>query len=202
MLRETDSMTTGRGRRIADILTAEGHRDQVTRTHPINIPLRGQRLFQTAGFSIPYTMGPSDPAELSGPEGDGTLTMHCSTAFDRALSRRHATAYEGEFAATQQRALDLAKFVSDAPANLRSPNSPAFRAPFPPSSLSLQLRTAAEIIAVRERLSATRQMFFVATGGFDTHSNQLSTHPALLSDLSKYLNVPMPRWWNSASRNA
>ena len=55
--------------------------------------------------------------------------------------------------------------------------------PFPQSSLGAQLRTVAETIAVRGELGVGRQIFFVAQGGFDTHSAQATALPALQRDL-------------------
>ena len=44
---------------------------------------------------------------------------------------------------------------------------------FPGSNLATQLRTVARLIAVRDRLDhESSQIFFVATGGFDSHDNQ------------------------------
>ena len=41
---------------------------------------------------------------------------------------------------------------------------------------------------MQAKLSTQRQVFFVSMGGFDTHDNQLNTHPALLSTLAQGLN--------------
>jgi uncharacterized protein (DUF1501 family) len=42
----------------------------------------------------------------------------------------------------------------------------------------------ARIIAARQQLGLSRQIFFVALGGWDTHGDQLARHPALLATLS------------------
>ncbi len=54
---------------------------------------------------------------------------------------------------------------------------------FPGSRLGGQLRTVADTIAMRELLNVNRQVFFVETGGFDTHNNQASRISALQDDL-------------------
>jgi len=56
--------------------------------------------------------------------------------------------------------------------------------PFPASSLGAQLRAVAQTMAVRETLGVSRQVFFVSTGGFDTHSTQAQDLPALQQDIS------------------
>jgi uncharacterized protein (DUF1501 family) len=45
------------------------------------------------------------------------------------------------------------------------------------------------MIAVRERLGMSRQVFFVATGGFDTHDDQLADQPGLLGNVSASLEA-------------
>lgn len=60
----------------------------------------------------------------------------------------------------------------------------AFSTPFPVSQLGAQLAAVARTIAVRDTLGASRQIFFVAMGGFDTHSAQATTLPALQLDIS------------------
>lgn len=54
---------------------------------------------------------------------------------------------------------------------------------FEGGGLTAQLRAVANTISVRSRLSAQRQIFLVAIGGFDTHSAQAQTLPALLSEV-------------------
>jgi uncharacterized protein (DUF1501 family) len=53
------------------------------------------------------------------------------------------------------------------------------------NALAAQLQTVAKVIAVRNELKLTKQIFFCQFGGFDTHNSQLETQTALLSQLSK-----------------
>lgn len=62
-------------------------------------------------------------------------------------------------------------------------SAPGFSTIFPESGLGAQLRAVAETIAVRGQLSVSRQIFFVGIGGFDTHSAQAQSLPALLSQI-------------------
>ncbi|MEM9255818.1 MAG: DUF1501 domain-containing protein [Pseudomonadota bacterium] len=54
---------------------------------------------------------------------------------------------------------------------------------FPATALGGQLRKVAETIDLRDTLGARRQVFFVALGGFDTHSAQANDLPALQQDI-------------------
>ncbi|MCB1844736.1 MAG: DUF1501 domain-containing protein, partial [Halioglobus sp.] len=56
---------------------------------------------------------------------------------------------------------------------------------FPASGLGAQLQAVAQTIAVRESLGVRRQVFFVALGGFDTHSAQAAELPGLQQDVGE-----------------
>jgi uncharacterized protein (DUF1501 family) len=53
--------------------------------------------------------------------------------------------------------------------------------------LAAQLRTVANVMAVRNQLGLTRQIFFCLLDGFDTHASQLETQTPLLRQLSQAL---------------
>ena len=55
---------------------------------------------------------------------------------------------------------------------------------FPNSDIGSQLAQVAKIIQVRAALGATRQIFFCSQGGYDTHSNQLTTQVTLYGALA------------------
>ena len=55
------------------------------------------------------------------------------------------------------------------------------------SSLSNQLLMVAKLIAARQALGATRQVFFVSIGGFDLHDFLVAQHPGLLTAVDSAL---------------
>lgn len=55
--------------------------------------------------------------------------------------------------------------------------------PFPETPLGGQLKAVAETISIRDALFASRQIFFVGIGGFDTHSDQGIDLPGLLAQI-------------------
>ena len=55
--------------------------------------------------------------------------------------------------------------------------------PFPASPLGAQLHAVAQTMGVRDRLGASRQVFLVGMGGFDTHSDQSTDLPGLQQDI-------------------
>ena len=52
------------------------------------------------------------------------------------------------------------------------------------NTLATQLQTVARIIAGRNKLASSRQVFFVTLGGFDTHDGQAPNHSLLMARLS------------------
>jgi uncharacterized protein (DUF1501 family) len=58
---------------------------------------------------------------------------------------------------------------------------------FPNTSIGTQLSQVAQLIQVRASLGASRQIFFVSQGGYDTHSNQLAQQVTLYSQLAAAL---------------
>jgi len=55
---------------------------------------------------------------------------------------------------------------------------------FPGTSIGRQFQQVAGILSVRTELRINRQIFFVSLGGFDTHTNEISTHQTLFTQLN------------------
>ena len=60
---------------------------------------------------------------------------------------------------------------------------------FPSTSLGKQLQEVARIMNVRKELGAQRQIFYVAIGDFDTHSDTMRRQDVLLADLSASMSA-------------
>ena len=186
-LKGVATLKSGWGGRIADVLTAPGAALPLNQALAVNLSLSGQTLFQAGVTSVPYTMGATGPVPFFGLEGADAYTLARRAAFEKILSANHTTVYERAYATVQQRALQGAATINDALASVRSPNTVPFATAFPASPLGQQLKTVAELIAARDRLQVTRQIFFVAIGGFDTHDAQTQDQPQLLGNLSSCL---------------
>jgi uncharacterized protein (DUF1501 family) len=180
--------------RIADVFANAVTNQQL----PLNVSLSGQTLYQAANNSVPYTMGAAGPQTFSGfaTSGNGLARRQ---AFENIAKASYPTVYERAFAKVQQRALQFSDLVSNALAQPQVPDFPSLPNSATLSGLATQLRTVAKLIAVRDTLQMSRQIFFVSTGGFDTHDDQLIDQPTLLSTVSdalkrfddamQYLNV-------------
>lgn len=181
------TLKSGWGGRIADALTAPSAVPPLSQSLAVNLSLSGQTLFQAGATSVPYTMGATGPVPFFGLEGTDAYTLARRAAFESILRANYGTVYERAYASVQQRALQGAATINDALSSVRSPNAAPFATAFPTTPLGQQLKTVAELIAVRDRLQVSRQIFFVATGGFDTHDAQVQDQPQLLGNLSNSL---------------
>jgi uncharacterized protein (DUF1501 family) len=170
---------TGWAGRMADLIR-DGVAGQQMAT---NASLFGSNLFQSADETVAYVMGPSGPLQFEGfSTTPGELLNEQRLAFNRIVDAQYDTIYERGFAAVQRRAIDAADTVTTA-----IDNAPTLNTVFPLSQLGTQLETVARLIAVRDELQMQRQVFFVATGGFDSHDNQNEDQPGLLGGISEAL---------------
>ncbi len=173
-LRGRRNVATGWAGRIADLLASD-----VSGSLPLNVSLSGNSLFQAADRATPYVMGAGGPVGFKGIGSTGRAGVRRGN-FLGIASTDYESVYARSFAEVQKRALSYAAVVNSALSK-----APALATPFPSNSnLALQLRTVARLIAVRESLGLSRQIFFVAAGGFDTHSSHMIDQPLLLGDVS------------------
>jgi uncharacterized protein (DUF1501 family) len=167
--------------RIADVLAGQVTHQKLA----LNVSLAGQTLYQAGAVSVPYTIGPAGPTPFLGLGTMGEADLR--RAFESVANADYDTMYERAFATVQQRALEFGERVSTelagAPQLASLPDNPQT----PLSPLATQLRTVAKLIATRDALQMSRQIFFVAMGGFDTHDDQNDNQPGLLSTVSDAL---------------
>ncbi len=167
---------TGWGGRMADLIrTAVTDQQMAT-----NASLFGSNLFQSAQETVAYVMGPNGPLQFDGFSTDpNSILFQQREAFGRIVDAQYDSVYERGFAEVQRRAIDAADTVSSAISS-----APTLSTVFPPGQLGSQLQTVARLIAVRDQLQMQRQIFFVATGGFDSHDDQNLNQPGLLGNIS------------------
>src|SRR5262245_40421877 len=174
-LRGDAALRSGWAGRVADLLA-----QQVSGQLPLNISLSGNTLFQAGEVVRPYVMGASGAVFTGMASNSRNLARRA--AFERIASGEHTGVYEQAFGDALQRALQFATVVNNA-----LTSAPAMTTAFPVSTLGTQLKTVAKLIGSHNQLGMSRQIFFVAMGGFDTHDAQLANQPRLLSDVSAAL---------------
>jgi uncharacterized protein (DUF1501 family) len=176
-LRGKTTTDTGWAGRMADLIRLNVAGQQLA----TNVSLNGNTLFQTGDETVAYSMGSAGPLAFTGFGATG-LQREQRLAFERIIGAAYDSTYARAFAAVQQRAVQAADRVTAA-----IDQAPALATVFPASPLGQQLQTVARMIAVRGRLEMQRQIFFVATGGFDSHDNQNDDQPGLLANVSACL---------------
>ena len=146
----------------------------------------GNELFLTGQQASPYQISTEGAVEvellniLDGfrftPEGEQAFqdlrTHFLATNFNGSnlIERDIATAAENSFLSNEQYNAALGSAV---------PLTTAF----PMNFLGAQLSAVAQAISIRNILLTNRQIFFVAIGGFDTHSNQAQDLPGLQTEI-------------------
>jgi len=178
-LGEPSSVTTGWAGRMADLLLG-----QVDNSPSMNVSLDGSNIWQTGSATLSYPITSDGAVTLRGidPDSPDRATQVRSKSFMELLS--NPGLYQGELGQIQTRAMETAATVDTALQGL-TPLSTEF----PGDKLGSALRTTAQMIQARDRLGVSQQMFFIVARGWDNHSDQLNTHPGLLSGLSASLNA-------------
>jgi uncharacterized protein (DUF1501 family) len=191
---------TGWGGRLADIFAASN----VNQTLSMNVSLDGDNVFQAGVNVSPYFMSAwgveqINPILTGNIDCSGTQTWNrrrCLT-FNALLNRSHShpfeRAYVNKVKSTIQVSAQVAAAIAQFPENdpIYRPFWDAFGLPWNPSDLAelpylaKQLLMIARVIRARSTLQMSRQLFFAAIGGFDTHDSQLNDHPNLLRELSQ-----------------
>ena len=180
-LRGVAQSKTGWAGRIADLIRINVTDQQMA----TNVSLFGSTILQSADETVAYVMGSQGPIPFSG--FDDTMAGQAQrAAFERVINANYGSIYERAFAEVQRRAVASADLIADA---LNDPNTPVLNTVFPNTQLGEQLNTVARLIAVRDQLQMQRQFFFVATGGFDSHDNQVLNQPDLLGGVSEAMSA-------------
>lgn len=172
---------TGWGGRIADLLQSQNQANGLS----MNISLDGNNVFQSGNTVLPYAVDPQAGAQ----DFDGLTASDPAErlkAFQSIIDQGGASAnlLEQQQAGAVRQSRTLGNTVRTALGQ-----APVLKTAFPNSDLGRQLKMAAQLIAVRSQLGATRQVFFVSMGGFDTHDNQPIVQPRLFSVLSQALSA-------------
>ncbi len=166
--------------RINDLLRDQGYNPRLS----LNVSLTGSNIWQGGQKTLGYAMNRSGAAQFNAIRFgiNGGQGGRRADAFRALLAQGTGSSHllTQEFAGVGSRAIDSATFVTDSLASVAEPATV-----FPDTNLGMQLRMVARMIRSRSALAATRQMFFIGIGGYDTHDTQLPDQAAKLSDLSK-----------------
>jgi uncharacterized protein (DUF1501 family) len=174
---------TGWGGKMADSLTKVGLTGgSLPPNFSVAAEVMGDTVFLTGENTKKITLFPGVPPALSRETGAAgaarDTAMRSLLSFDTGLSLVRATnsIASDAFKTMQLLTSTLAK-------------SPGVPGTFPNSFLGQQLKQVAQIIQVRSEIKASRQIFFCAMVGFDTHFDQLVLQAPLLQQFSQAVDA-------------
>lgn len=174
----------GWGGRFADAVLAAGA--NAGNKEFSTITSLGNELFLTGADALPYQVGLDGAPEIdalnffAGDDGAGTQTEIYQKLRDHfeAMDFNSTNLIDRDVANAMRTALTTNEAFNQAFESIQP-----FNTSFPGNFLGQQLQAVANTIAIRDALLVNRQVFFVAIGGFDTHSNQANDLPGLQSEI-------------------
>jgi uncharacterized protein (DUF1501 family) len=151
---------------------------------PPILSVAGNTIFSTGDVTRPFTMSAGSTPGAQGFDASAAaqarfLALQQLLTFDTGVSLvQAASSVTGQ---AIQEGVVLANALK---------NIPTIQTVFPAKNgLASQLKQVAQVIAARSALNIHRQIFFCSIGGFDTHSDQLGTQAALLTQLSQAMSA-------------
>lgn len=168
---------TGWGARMAETLVAGQARTSVS----MLVSLSGTNFFQVGKTMLPFRPGPGGSPEFRIGQGTSAQDVTRYTSFRSVLNAEYTNLMENAFADLSNRSIREADTINTA---LKGTGNFTM---IPNSGLGGQLRTVAKMVQAQGPLGMTRQIFFVAMGGFDTHGDQIGPQAGLLGDVSASL---------------
>lgn len=186
-LRADQPAATGWGGRMADVF-----RTAATGMLPVSVGLGGGGIFMKGEQVYSYQVAPMryrNGAIDTGfrlarpPRADISWNWTGSNPqalFEANARLARANLLEEQFGGVMESAIDAGQFVSNAvyqETTVNGSTTYALKNPVPgawptTNRLAAQLHTVAAMIAARQALGVSRQIFFVSLGGFDNHGDQ------------------------------
>ena len=163
---------SGWGGRITDLLQSQNS----AAIFPPVTATNSCQLFCTGVQTFPATVPPTGMATLNGlTSASANAGVQQLLTFDNGVQLVQAA--NGIMTRGNNYANTLTGLLASAP---------PLQTQFPAGNLlAAQLQTVAKVMAVRNQLGLTRQIFFCLLDGFDTHSLQFETQTPLLQQLSQ-----------------
>jgi uncharacterized protein (DUF1501 family) len=174
---------TGWGGRLADRMV--GMNGAIS--FPVITSTSGITLFMTGNGNSPLSIPTSGTFGLQG----YTTANAANTARLAALQQLLAMDRDNSFVSGASNiagtAIDLSATVNPIISNTSSSIQSLFAGQN--NSIAQQLLAIAKLIEARNSIGIKRQIFFVSLGGFDTHTNEITTHQTLFGQLSPALKA-------------
>ena len=171
---QPEGSRTGWGGRMADLAQTSNTNAMFTA-----INATGNAVFMTGNTAAPYQVSSGGATLMRGITRTRTYGSDAvSGALQSLLTTSSSHLLERDYAQTNARSIEYGGFVNNAleTVNLTTDFGTG-------NSLANQLSVVARLIAARNSLGVTRQVFMVSMGGFDHHDGLLGSHEGLLGAL-------------------
>lgn len=171
---QPEGSRTGWGGRMGDLALTSNTNSMFTA-----INATGNAVFLSGQTAVPYQVS-SSGATLYNPLQTGRLfnSTVASQALGTLLRSGAGNVLAADYARINDRSIQYGTFVNNAIANATLTTSFGTG-----NRLADQLRVVARLIAARQGLGVTRQVFLVSLGGFDHHDGLIGSHEALLGQV-------------------
>jgi uncharacterized protein (DUF1501 family) len=161
---------TGWGGRVIDLLHCLNSNPKIS----MAISLAGSNTFQVGNAVTQYQVSPWGGMGLDYYYGGNEWNDPSSTLIRSVMAQSYGNLLTAGYRDVFQRALEQQAALSTA---LQA--APALTTVFPDTGLGQQLAMVARLISVRAPLGLSRQVFFCAADGYDTHSDQVGAQAAV-----------------------
>ena len=170
----------GWGGRIGDVLASANSKSTFT-----SISVAGNAVWASGQSTTQYQVGPAGAIAVNSLANASLFgSASASQLLRKVVADPRSHVLQNDHTRLMLRALTANQDLRDAMAG-----TPDLQTVFPDGSLAAQLKMVARLIAIRDRLGAKRQVFFVSLGGFDHHAFLSSAHPPLLTQLAAALSA-------------
>ncbi|WP_298337063.1 DUF1501 domain-containing protein [uncultured Erythrobacter sp.] len=173
-----EGSVSGWGGRIGDLAASSNTNSMFTA-----INASGSGVFLSGDQTQPYGISSNGAITVRALNRRLYGSQAASDALRTLLTAGTGHVFGNDYAMANARSIQFSGFISDALENV------SLNTDFGDGSLASQLKTVAQLIAARGSLGVTRQVFLVATGGFDNHDGLIGTHEGLLASVDTALDA-------------
>lgn len=175
----TSGVRNGWGGRTADAMQAANGSALL----PMAISAAGGSLFTIGQVTSPAIVNGTFGLGLSGSDGSATANAR-DNAFQQVVNFQSGLTLVQAANKTVNNGIEVGKVLNSV---LNGPSG--INTVFPQGGLANQLQQVARIIKARTTLGASRQIFFVSTGGYDNHDGLLAAQQGLFTGLNAALSA-------------
>lgn len=172
-----EGSVSGWGGRIGDLAASSNTNSMFTA-----INATGNAVFLSGDQIQPYGISSNGAIQINAIDRRLYGSQAASDALRTLLTAGNGHVFGNDYAMANARSIQFSGFIDDAVSGVNLATQ------FGDSSLSSQLEVVARLIAARGSLGVTRQVFLVATGGFDNHDGLIGTHEGLLAGVDGALD--------------